>query len=80
MQDIHKTSVIPAAEYLFKIRETVDAAKLPEELAVIFHHAIAQLLFLSQRARRDVQTPVAFLTKRVMSPDKDDWNKLVRVL
>ena len=80
VQDIHKTSVTPAAEYLLKIRKTVDSAKLPEELAVIFHHAIAQLLFLSQRARRDVQTPVAFLTKRVKSPDKDDWNKLVRVL
>ena len=36
VQDIRKTSATPAAEYLFKIRETVDAAKLPEEFAVIF--------------------------------------------
>ena len=70
----------PSADYLLKIREKCDAAQLPEELAVIFHHTVAQLLFVSQRARRDIQTPVAFLTKRVKAPDRDDWNKLVRCL
>ena len=35
---------------------------------------------MSQRARRDIQTPVSFLTKRVKAPDRDDWNKLVRCL
>jgi hypothetical protein len=32
------------------------------------------------RARRDVQTAVAFLTTRVKCPDKDDWGKLKQVL
>ena len=32
------------------------------------------------RARPDIQTPIAFLTKRVRAPDEDDWGKLKRVL
>ena len=80
IEDIRKSSVTPAADYLFKIREETERMKIPEELAVIFHTTVAQLLFVSQRARRDIQTPVSFLTKRVKTPDKDDWNKLVRTL
>ncbi len=45
-----------------------------------FHHTVAQLLFMATRARKDIQTAVAFLTTRVKSPDKDDWGKLKRVL
>ena len=41
---------------------------------------MAQLLFLSCRARRDIQTAVSFLTTRVKAPDEDDWGKLKRVL
>ena len=80
IEEIKKSSVTPMAEYLFKMREKIDAAQLPKELAVIFHYMAAQLLFLSQRARRDIQTPVSLLTKRVKNPDRDDWNKLVRCL
>jgi len=35
---------------------------------------------MATRARRDIQTAVAFLTTRVKSPDEDDWEKLKRVL
>jgi hypothetical protein len=41
---------------------------------------VAQLLFMSSRARRDIQTAVAFLTTRVKRPDKDNWGKLKQVL
>ena len=80
IENITKSSVTPSADYLFKIREDEEVKKLPEELAIAYHHTVAQLLFLSQRARRDAQLPVSFLTKRVKSPDRDDWNKLVRCL
>ena len=53
---------------------------LPKEQAQHFHHAVAQLLFLSGRARRDIQTAVAFLTTRVRRRDFDDWGKLKRAL
>lgn len=46
----------------------------------VFHSFTASLLFLSQRARRDIQTAVSFLTTRVKRPDEDDWLKLRRVL
>ncbi len=35
---------------------------------------------MATRARRDIQTAVAFLTTRVKSPDKDDWGKLKHML
>ncbi len=46
----------------------------------IFHHTIAQLLFASTRARRDIHVAVSFLTTRVRAPDEDDWGKLKWVL
>ena len=45
-----------------------------------FHRTPAQLLFLLQRARRDIQPDVAFLTTRVKNHDADNWGKLRRVL
>ncbi len=41
---------------------------------------MAQLLFMSTRARRDIQTAIAFLATRVKNPDEDDWGNLKRVL
>ncbi len=70
----------PAADHLFQIREEKDAKPLEEERALAFHHMVAQLLFMATRAKRDIQTAVAFRTTRVKSPDKDDWGKLKRVL
>ena len=41
---------------------------------------VDQLLFLCNRARRDIQVSAAFLATRVKNPDVDDWGKLRRVL
>ena len=54
--------------------------ELSEEMAVVFHHNIVQLLFLSGWAWHDIQTLVLFLTTRFKSPDEDDWKKLKQVL
>jgi hypothetical protein len=70
----------PAGDHLFKIRDEKESKPLEKERALVFHHTAAQLIFLATRARRDIQTAVAFLTTRVKSPDKDDWGKLKRVL
>ncbi len=53
---------------------------MPKEQAMAFHHATAQLLFLSARARHDIQPATAFLTTRVKSPDEDDWGKVKQTL
>ncbi len=62
----------PAANHLFTIRNKKEGRALEEERALVFHHTVAQLLFMSMRARHGIQTAVAFLTTRVKSPDKDD--------
>ena len=67
-------------DHLFKIRTENEATYLPEDQAQKFHRTVAQLLFLSARARRDIQTAVAFLTTRVKKIDEDNWFKLRRVL
>jgi hypothetical protein len=77
-EEITGTCATPASDHLFKVRE--DGRKLNEELADAFHHTVYQLLFAANRARRDIQTAVSFLTTRVKAPDEDDWGKLVRVL
>lgn len=62
------------------MRDPEEAEFLPEDMAQAFHKMVAQLLFLSCGARRDIQTAVAFLTTRVMKPEQDDWGKVRRVL
>jgi len=68
----------PAAAHLFQIDE--NGVKLTDDLAEIFHRVVAQLLFLTQRARPDIGTAVSFLMTRVREPDTDDWKKLRRCL
>ena len=41
---------------------------------------MAKLLYLAKRARPDIGTAIAFLTTRVINPNSDDWNKLVRCI
>jgi hypothetical protein len=77
---ITKTSRTPHTDNLFKVRPENEATFLSEEQAQQFHQTVAQLLFLSCRARRDIQTAVSFLTTRVKKPDVDDWGKVKRVL
>ncbi len=54
----------PAQDHLFEVRDPLEARPLPEEQAMAFHHATAHLLFLSARARHDLQPTVAFLPLR----------------
>jgi hypothetical protein len=39
-----------------------------------------QLLFAANKAHRDIQTAVLFLTTRVQEPDEDDLGKQKRIL
>ncbi len=80
LEEIMTTKMSPATDHLFMVRDPSLAKLLPEEQVMAFHHATAQLLFLSLRARQDIQPATAFLTTRVRSPDKDDWSKVKRVL
>jgi hypothetical protein len=69
----------PAKDHLFKVNEE-EAVTLEEKKSVIVHRNTAKLLFLSQRARPDVQTTTSFLCTRVKEADTDDYKKLARVM
>eukprot|EP00804_Cyclotella_cryptica_P016676 CCRYP_001992-RA/>CCRYP_001992-RA protein AED:0.42 eAED:0.42 QI:0/-1/0/1/-1/1/1/0/137 len=77
---IKESSPMPHSDSLFTVKEEDEATLLPEEQAIQFHRTTAQLLFLSTRARKDIQTAVLFLTTRVKQPDRDDWRKIRKVL
>jgi hypothetical protein len=77
-EDMGGVATTPAADHLFKVRDNVK--KLPQEVADLFHRKTAQLLFVAQRGRPDLRTAISFLTKRVQSPDEDDYKKLVRLI
>jgi hypothetical protein len=70
----------PAAEKRFTFRPEEECKPLEEKRVIAFHHCVAQLLFASARARKDIQSGVAFLTTRVRNPDEDNWLKLKRLL
>jgi len=74
--DMKGTAATPAANYLYDIDATSEP--LHKDQAEIFHHIMAQLLYLCKRARPDIQTAVAFLCTRVSSPSEQDWKKLSR--
>eukprot|EP00978_Attheya_sp_CCMP212_P014510 scaffold37028_cov57-Attheya_sp.AAC.1 len=76
--DINGMAVTPVPNHLLDINE--DGKPLNEELAELFHHNVAKMLFLCKRARPDIQTEISFLCTRVKAPDEDDYKKLSRVI
>ena len=77
--DMNGVAPSPAANHLFKVNDS-DPKKLDKDTSDMFHRNVAKLLFLSKRARPDIQTSVAFLCTRVKEPDHDDYKKLARVM
>ena len=56
-------------------------ALLEQAKAEVFHTYVAKALFLSKRARPDIQLEVAFLCTRVQAaPTDHDWKKLLRLM
>jgi hypothetical protein len=71
-----KTSASP--DSLFKVDESCE--NLKQDKAVEFQNLVAKTVYSTKRARPDTCTPIAFLTTRVRSPNKEDWNKLVHLM
>ena len=79
-KQIMSTANAPAAEYLFDVREDTKSIKLSGTQAIDFHHNVTKLLFICNRTRHEIQTPIMFLTTREQEPEEDDWGKLKRVV
>jgi hypothetical protein len=77
--DMDGVAATPAPNHLFTINVD-NPIKLDEKTATVFHHIVAQLLFLCKRACPDIQRAVSLLCTRVKSPDTDDCKKLERVV
>ena len=77
-QEMRGSALSPASSMLFEIN-TENPTLLQRTEQELFHRRVAQLLYLSKRARPDIQLPVAFLCTRVQFPDTDDQIKLARV-
>ena len=67
-----------SAHHLFYIAE--DATKLSQADTDLFHHFVAQLLYLSKRAHPNIQLAVSLLCNRVRVPDTDDYKNMARVM
>ena len=69
----------PWNDELFKVNPS---AKLLEDkkTKVLFHTFVAKALFISKRARCDLQPAIAFLTTRVKQPTEEDWIKLCKMM
>ncbi len=63
-----------APDNLFVVNE--DCKKLSNEAAAAFHTIVAKALYVTKRARVDISLAIAFLTRRVRSPNIVDWEKL----
>ena len=77
-EDMKGESATPDAHHLFDIAE--HATKLSQADADLFHHFVAQLLYILNRASPDIQISVSFLCTRVRGPDTDEYKNLVRVM
>ena len=76
--DLTKGAATPASDNLFIVRD--DAAKITDAESVWLHRVTAQMLYLAKRTRPETLTAVAFLVTRVTKSDRDDVNKLKRLL
>jgi Reverse transcriptase (RNA-dependent DNA polymerase). len=72
-----KKCTTPVTAKLFDLNEGKLLSKRDKER---FHTTVARLLYLSKRARPDIQLPVLYLCSRVQSPTVADDLKLRRVL
>ena len=66
------------AHHLFYIVE--DSTKLSQADAYLCNHFVAQLLYLSKKARPDIQLEVSLLCTIMREPDTDEYNNLARVM
>ena len=75
---INCSAKTPASKNIMEIQK--NEAELEDSRKRILHSIVQKLLYISIRARLDIQVAVAFLTTRVNNPGRSDWVKLRRVL
>ena len=77
-EDIGKKVNTSVKGDLFTIDE--ESEDLDDEKSERFHHIVSKLLFVSKRARPDIELAISFLCTRVSKSKVQDWEKLRRLL
>ena len=77
-EDLGKKANTPAKGDLFTIDE--ESEDLDADKSERFHHIVSKLLFVSKRARLDIELAISFLCTRVSKSTMQDWEKLRRLL
>ena len=72
-EPVNKSANTPAKHDLFV---TEVSKPLDEEKKEVFHHIVAKLLYVSKRARVDIDLVVSYLCTRVSCSNDGDWKKL----
>ena len=72
-----KTNKMPWNDKLFKEEQK---KKLDNDRKEIFHQFVMKAMFLTKRARPDINPGVNFLSTRVKDPHEGDWKKLLKLL
>ena len=79
-EEVTGVAKTPAKGDLFELDTDEMTVRLEEEKVNRFHHIVAKLLYVSKRARIDIDLTISFLCTRVVELTQDDWVKLYRVL
>jgi hypothetical protein len=72
------TQITAAPKDLFDVNEECEALQKSDREA--FHKVVAKALYVAKRARPDISTAISFLTKRVLKPNREDWEKLAHMV
>ena len=73
----NEMAMMPAADNLFRKGH---GKKLNQERGENFHCMVTKGLFISKRARPNIQPMTAGSCTRVKEPDETDWSKLMRLM
>ena len=75
--DKERSVANPAGSDMF---DSGESRRLDDEQRELFHRTTAKGLFLSKRARPDIQPIISVLCTRVKQPTEKDFSKLVRMM
>ena len=73
-EGFHGRDETPAANHLFDVYK--ESNNMNKEEGSLFHNLVDKLLYLSNKARPDIQTAVSFICTLVQEPDIYYWKKL----
>ena len=78
-EDIKRPVNSPAYTDLFQTYDD-SSEQLNKDKKEKFHSIVSKLLFITKRARPDIETAISYLTTRVSKSNEQDWFKMIRVL